>query len=326
LTRTIRFKARLRAASGNNLMVMGGTVGVLLVIVPLSVLIGLIATGNATDVGGLLVLGMCFCGGVYVLVDILRKSGGGGALESFARANDLVLVRGSMVPHYGGSLFEDESHAVYQSVRTKDEFFVEVGERFPTTAPRSSAHPNRPQVFLRARLAGRATRNPRELVTPALRGALSRFAGAYTLEVSGDELTLFGSDGLEVERPGRLREAFVLIDELVARANAELVPAPGAGAASSSSGFRIPVAPRPEPRQGSPRRPRTIIGWTLGLVVGGAILIAIIMSTLDDHLRGNERVARLVVSLIVGAAVAAVARVAKAAMTARRTGRNRTPE
>ena len=269
---------------------MAGTLGVLLVIVPLSALIGPVATGNATDAGGLAVLAMCVGGGVYALFDVLRQSGGGGALDAFARANDLVLIRGSLVPHYDGSLFADESHAVDQSVRTKDELFVEVGDRFSTTAPAGSVQPNRPQLFLRARLAGPTTRDPRELVTPALHEALSRFAGAYTLEVSGDELTVFGTDGLEVERRGRVQEAFALIDELAARLNDAIVPTQQHGAveaapASALSGFTVPVATRPAPRQGSPRRPGTIVVWTLALVIGVAVVIAIIMSILDDHLR-----------------------------------------
>lgn len=303
---------RLRAASTSNLLVIGGTVAILLLIVPVVVLIGLLATGNATDIGGLVVLAMCFAGGVYAVFDVLRKGGRVDAFDGFARANDLTLVRGSTAPHYAGSLFADESYAVYQSVRTRDDAFVEVGERFPTSTPAGASQPNRPELFLRARLAGPATHDPaeRELVTPELHEALSRFAGPYAIEVSGDELTLFGSRELDVVRPGRVEEAFALIDELVTRADAALVP----------------TRTRPEPPRGRLPGPLTVVGWTLALVVVVPLVIAIVMSILDDHLRGAGSAARLVVSLIVLATLAVVARVVKAAVTPRRGAEHRSPE
>lgn len=301
---------RLRGASTSNVVVMGGTIGILLVVVPLVVLVGLLATGNATDVGGLVLLAMCFAGGVYVLVDVLRKGADADALSRFAAANDLTLVRGSVAPHYAGSLFADESHAVHQSVRTRDDAFVEVGERFPTTAPRGSREPNRPELFLRARLAGPATRDPSELVTPELHEALSRFAGPYAIEVSGDELTLFGSRELDVVRPGRVEEAFALADELVSRASTGLVPTPT----------------HPEPPRGRTPRPLRVVGWILALMVGGPLVIAILMSILDDHLRGAGSAARLVVSLVVLATMAVVGRLVRAAVTPRRGAERRPPE
>ena len=48
------------------------TVGVLLVVVPLVVAVALVATGRATDVGGLAVLAMCAAAGVLVLADLRR--------------------------------------------------------------------------------------------------------------------------------------------------------------------------------------------------------------------------------------------------------------
>ena len=320
------------AASTSNLLVMGGTVGIALVIVPVVVLIGLLATGNATDVGGLVVLAMCFGGGVYVLVDVLRQGGTADAFGDFARANDLTLVRGSTAPHYAGSIFADESHAIHQSVRTRDDAFVEVGERFPTSAPRER-QPHRPELFLRARLAGRVARDPqeRELVTPELHEALSRFAGPYAIEVSDDELILFGSHDLDVVRRGRVEEAFALTEELVTRANATLVrsprsSAPAAEAQPTPSGISIPTRTRPQSPQGRPPGPLTIVVWTLALLIGGPLVIAIIMSILDDLSPGTGTVARLVVSLVVLATVAVVARVVKAALTPRHGARRRPPE
>lgn len=332
LTRSGGLGARLTAASSNNLMVMGGTVGALLVIVPAVVFVGLIASGNASDVGGLTVLGMLFGGGIYVLTDVLRRSGGAVAFGGFARANDLTLVRGSTVPHYAGSLFADQSHAVYQSVRTRDDAFIEVGERIPTSVPRGARRPNRPALFLRARLAGRANRAPHlgEIVPPELHDALGRFAGAYAIEVSGDELTLFGSQELGAERRGRVQEAFAITDELVTRANAALVPPsrPGgsaAGAGPTRSGIPIPAPTRLPAPKGSPQGPLSIIGWALALLIGGPLAIAIVMSILDDQLREEHVAARLVVSLIVIAAGALVARVGKAAMTPRHADKRSSP-
>ena len=165
LTRRTGFTARLRAAIATPRMVIAGTVGMLLVVVPAGVLVGLVATGNASDVGGLVLLAMLLAGGVYVMVDILMQSGGASALRDFAGANDLVLVDSTLAPHYGGSLFADESHAVGQSVRTQGEPFVEVGERFPTAVPAGSRRPSRPQLFLQSRLSGRAIGDPGEIVT-----------------------------------------------------------------------------------------------------------------------------------------------------------------
>jgi len=315
LTRRGGVRGRLRAASTNNYLVMGGTMGALLVLVTTVVLIGLLATSNATDVGGLVVLAMCFGGGVYVLIGVLREGGRANAFGAFATANDLTLVRGSRVPHYAGSLFADESHAVHQSVRTKVDDFLEVGERFPTTSPGSSRQPNRTELFLRARLTGQATRAPHEheLIDPELHEALSRFAGPYAIEMSGDELTVFGSHELDVVRPGRVKEAFTLINELVNRANATLVASPRPAGPSTvtrptPSGIPIPPPTRPQATTVAPRRPLTVIGWTLTLLIGGPILIAIIMSALDDHLPRTDTAARVVVSLMIVATIAVIAR------------------
>jgi hypothetical protein len=314
LARSMGLGARLKTAAADHRLVIAGTIGVLLLVVSMAVLVGLLATGNATDVGGLLVLVMCLGAGAYVLFDVLRQSGGAGTFGEFARANDLLMVRGSMVPHYGGSLFADGTHAVLHSVRTRDELFVEVGDRFPTTAPERRS-PNQPRLFLRTRLPGRVTGPASEAVSPALRDALRRFAGDYLLEGSGDELTVFGSRALEPGRPGRVQEAFVLVEELAAQVTATVDP---------GSGSRTPAGVRPEPLAGRRPRPLAVAGWTLALVVGGPVAIAIVMSTLDEHLRGNEGAARVVVSLIILVVLAAVGRLLKAAMTVRRA--DRTPE
>ncbi len=326
LRRGATLRALLGAARSSNLLVMAGTVGVLLVLVPLVVFVALVATGNATDVGGLVVLAMCFGGGCWVLFDLGRRSVGADAFESFARANDLTLVRASTVQHYAGSVFADGSFAVDQSVRTADRTFVEVGDRFPTTAASFELHghhrPNRLELFLRARLS----RSPAgsvddiELISPdllpaALHDELSRFAGAYRIEVSGDELTLFGTRGLEVRSPARVREAFDLLDALLTELDPTRGPSSGAPAPEGGPG-------RPAPDGGTPG-PLRVVAWTLALVVVGPIAIAIVFSVLDDHLRGNRGVARLAVGALVVVVLAVVGRVVRAALTPRRTDRGR---
>lgn len=319
---------RLRAAGTNNLMVMAGTVGVLLVIVPVVVAVALFATGNATDVGGVALLAMLLAGGVYVLVDVLRKSGPAASLDDFARANDLTLVRGAIVPHYAGSRFADRSRAVHRSVRTQEEQFVEVGDSFPTHVPPGARRPNQPALFLRARLAGRAADDPHDvgLITRELGEALEQLAGSFEIEVAGDELTVFGSRELHPDRPGRVETAFALLDTLVARANATLVHEPGpagrpdAAAPSggpTSSGIPVPAVPRPPAPQGRTRGPLATVAWTLALVISGAFAIAVVMSLLDDHLRGAVAT-RLVVAVIVLMAIALVARVGRAMLSPRR--------
>ncbi|MCW2758165.1 MAG: hypothetical protein JWO46_1911 [Nocardioidaceae bacterium] len=60
-------------------------------------------------------------------------------------------------------------------------------------------------------------------------------------------------------------------------------------------------APAAESQQQSvsPRRPWTIVAWTLALLIVLPLVVAAVMSMLDDRLRGNEVAARIVVSLVV---------------------------
>jgi hypothetical protein len=224
-----------------------------------------------------------------------------------------------MVPDYAGSHFADESHVVNHSVRTKRIEFVEVGDRFPTGPPPRTYEPHRPQLFLRARLPGPVTCDPVEagLVPRQLDEALAGFAGPYLLEVSGDELTVFGSRGLEAERAGRVEEAFALTDELVAHVGARAIPTPRESDPPSSE-ESLPVG-------SGTRGPLLVVGWTLALLIGVPLAIAVVMSTLDDFLLGDEPAARAVVSLIVLAVSVVVAWGVRTALTPRRSAKRTRP-
>ena len=203
LDRPPGLRERLRAVGGDARLVMGGTVAVLMVLVPVVVLTALLATGNATDAGGIAVLLMVLAGGVYVVADVLGQAGSGSALAGFARANELVLLRASMATDYAAPPFARGTYAVQQGVRTRDPLFVEVGDRTAVTARRAARGEVRPEVYLRVRLPG-PLRGRRGLVTAELDAALTRFAGPHVLDVTGDELTLLGSEPLG-PTPGRAR-------------------------------------------------------------------------------------------------------------------------
>jgi hypothetical protein len=318
LTGRAGVRDRARVVAADHLSLMGSTVAALVVLVPLVVLVALAATGNATDAGGLVLLVGCLVGGLYAVSDVWRKAGPAAALGAFARANGLVLQRSAAAPHYAGSVFADGSHVVRQSVRTPEEDFVEVGDRFP--APRGGARRvQRPALFLRARLSGRAAGGPtaRGLVPRELHDAIERFAGPYRIEVAGDELTLLGTRELEAARPGRVQEAFALLDRLVELAESRLLPSPGSTAEPTPSGIPVPELPRPTALRGRRRGPLRVVGMTLALLVVGPLVLAVVMSVVDDQLRGNEGVARLVVGLVVAAMLVAVAWVARTVTTPR---------
>lgn len=309
---------RLRAIGGNNLWVVAGAIGVLLVVVPVVIAIALLATGNPSPDGLLMLLFLLVCG-VLVLGDLLRKAGPAAGLEAFAAANSLELVRGTTARHYAGDVFASEQYAVHQSVRTRGETFVEVGECTPTTLPPDARRPNQSALFLRARLTGHTGAEPDQLVTPELHRQLTRLAGPYRVEVAGDELTVLGSRPLDPQRPGRLEEAFALAGTLVSRADAHPADATTPGS-PTLSGIPLPTPSRPLEAAGKPPRPLAVLGWGMAALVAGSLAIAIVMSVVDDHLRGREVEARLVVSIIVVVTLLLVARLVRAAVSPRSGG------
>jgi hypothetical protein len=302
----------LEAITSNNLWVVAGTVGVLLLVVPVVIGAVLLVTGNGADPGGLMMIVFLLACGAMVMGDLLRKSGPSAGLAAFAAANDLELVRGTTARHYAGSVFAAGQHAVHQSVRTRGDAFLEVGESIPTTIP-ADRRPNQPVLFLRARLAGPTAADPdNTLVTPELERRLTGIAGPYRVEVAGDELTLLGSRPLD-SRPRHVEEAFELAATLAARADAHPADT-SAPAETTLSGIPLPnPSPRPA-SSGRTRRPLIVVGWTLAVLVLGPLAIAVVMSILDDHLRGAVE-ARLVVSIIVVVTLLLVARLVREAVT-----------
>lgn len=311
--------ARLRAVGRSNLMVIGATIGVLMVLVTGAALVGMALTGNLTaDIGALVCLLMVFFGGIYVLFDVSHKTRGGTLLEGFARANGGELLGSRMSDHYAGRSFADGSYAVQQAVRLGDEAepgMVEIGDRFPMGVPRRHQSPNEPELYLRARLAGPVPppmRTAAGLASPELQDRLTELAGPHRIEVTGDELTVFGTRPLEPGTSGRVQCAIELADDLAARANAVLVR----GAVPTTSGVPVPVVGR------GARNTRTIGPWgAVGLVLALMTLfplgLAVVMSNLDDHIQG-EGEARVVVSIVVLVAMVLVAGMVRLALAPRR--------
>lgn len=309
LHRRFGLRDRLRAIGRDNVMVMGSTVVALLVVVPPVVLVSLVATGNATDPGGIACLVLLMAAGAYATWDVLAKAGSASALHRFADANDLDAVPASTAPTYAGSLFADGSSTIRQAVRTRERRFTEIGDRFPTGS-RNSAGATVSELYVRLRLEASLLRTPYgvDLVTPDLHQRLTAFAGDYAIETTGFELTLFGTRPLEPAETGRVEEAFSVADALRARAAAVLVPAE---AVETASGIPVPVAgpgPDPDPATaGRPPRAWRVVAGTLGLLVLGPFAIAAVLSSTDDYLRREAPWAiPIVVTLVVGATLVVV--------------------
>ena len=206
---------RLRAIGADPRLVLGGTIAVLLVVVPAAITVGLVLAGTFGDDGGALaVLAMLFLAGLWTLGSLLREGAKGSALTRFARVNKLDVVEASAMPVYAGSLFADGSRIISQSVRTRERPFVEVGDTFLITAPKArynpalgrvqAGAPNQPELFLRGQLSRQVPRQQIAL-DPALQQRLSDFAGDHVVEVAADEVTVAGSQAARCRRsrPGR---------------------------------------------------------------------------------------------------------------------------
>ena len=96
-------RERFRVIGADPRLVLGGTIAVLLVVVPAAITVGLVLAGTFGDDGGALaVLAMLFLGGLWTLGSLLREGAKGSALTRFARVNKLDVVEASAMPVYAG--------------------------------------------------------------------------------------------------------------------------------------------------------------------------------------------------------------------------------
>lgn len=354
LTARGSLRARLRALSSDALLLMGMTLGVLLAVVPGLALLIVLTGEDPVDWGLVVLLLMLLGSGIYVMLQVLHRARTGSRLSEVARVNDLEATTSLGARHYAGELFRRGERIVRFSLRTRHAPILEVGDSWPmerirvrfsaTTHVASVRNAPEAKVFLRAVLSGavreqwegellrtgwdHAGPSPSgpELLTPALRGALQEFTGGFTLEITGDELTVMGDRPLEPTRPERLRRGFALIGALAARAESLLVdPA----APLDPTAPLDPSAPRPgRPpstgggaaggRQG--RHPLVVVGAVLAMMIIIPLGIAVVMSSLEGLLRGNEGGAEVVVSLLLVVVTALVSAVMRWVTRRRRTG------
>lgn len=313
LTGRLGLGARLRAMAGDNVKLVGVTVLALVTFgFGVAFVVAVITGGLFSGVGlfaGVFLLGCLLGWGTE-----LGKAGHDGRLAAFARANRLELTSGESAEHYLGSLFADGSHIVRVSVRTQGESFVEIGERWPVTAPRTfgvsvtnqvSAQVRTPELFLRARLRAPLPTGVTadQLVSSELDADLTEFAGRCTVELSGREMTVLGSRELDPTKPERMREAFGLIGRLVDAAEAARIDGGSGRPAPSGVAERKP----PEEPRGRKLRAPAVIGLTVALIIVVPVFLALVMSVIDDELRGHRGVATIVVGLIVMLAATVVA-------------------
>lgn len=311
-------RARLRSLGASPLLLVGATIGVLLLVVPTIALLAVVLGTGATDWGLVAFMAMLIASGVWVVVDVLRKAGTGSRLLAFARANDLELTRSLAAREYAGRRFRSGERIILHSLRTRTVPALEVGDTWPTRRVRvrvrssgtvSAANAPQAEGFLRVVLPGRGHAG-HEVPGPfpmssELDAALGELLGPYSLEVHDGELTVMGSLPLAPSRPERVTAAFDLAAALARRAGA---------AATTPAG----AAPRGTGRRS--RHPLVIIGAVLAMLVVVPVAFAIVMSVLDDHIRG-EAEARAVVGLLIVVITAIVAFVIRWATSRRRRPR-----
>lgn len=322
--------ARLRAVAANPLSVIGGTVALLLTVVPGSVLVVLLVAavlGGAWSIGVegveiLFFLTLLTGCGAYTVYDVLRKSGGGGALEAFAKANGLRHLSGDLGTHYAGRRFVDSSHLVHTGVRTRSEPVLEVGDLFPIT-PVSSTRPDgrKPTAYVRVVATGFLPTGPdaaASVVDPGLRAELEALLGEVGVEVAGREVTVYGARSLEPARKGRLREVMLLAERVALAAEDVATRTDAAPVERSAAGITIPAVPTKAPTPGRRIHPALLV---LGTLVGLIVLpvgFAVVLSALEPYLRGRDLLIAVVLPLLVAVMVAVVGVVIRLAVTFRR--------
>ncbi|RLV48314.1 hypothetical protein D9V37_19950 [Nocardioides mangrovicus] len=281
---------RLRAIGGSPLMTFSVVILGLLVVVFAAVLAFVVGAGHADEnVTFWLMPAFFVVTGCWGLASIWSTVGETGSLARFAHVNGLLSITGTLAPDYAGSLFAHRSAAVDRSVRTRGRDFVEVGDRFPvasghdlaaTWSPGPAALLRR-ELFLRARLTGGAAGDPvlGARIPADLEPRLERFAGEpCSVELTADELTVFGSEPLGIDDPDRMREAFDLVDALAA-----------ANSAREPAGLDTTVSSIPRGRG-----PWWVVLGVLAMLVVVPIGFALVMSAVD-HLLGHGSLAGLLV-------------------------------
>ncbi len=325
-------RARLRSLGSSPLLLVGATIGALLLLGPsVGILVAALGTG-ATDLGFIGFMALLLACGMWVMIDVLRKAGTGAGLEAFARANDLELTRSLAAREYAGSHFRSGERIILHSLRTRTTPVLEVGDTWPTDRIRvrvsssgavNAANAPSAEAFLRVVLPGRGRTPPADgapvPMTSELDVALGGFLGAYSLEVHGGELTVMGSQPLEPDRPERVTAAFDLAASLARLAEAQSPAATDAPSASAHGRARGGTRRRS-------RHPLAIIGAVLALFLVVPVGFAIVMSILDDHLGGGEGAARIVIGLLIAGITAVVALVLRWATTGRRRSRDEAAE
>ena len=268
LSRRVGLAERLRGAAGDNRTLVGMTVLSLFTLAFGFASFVAAASGELLSGGGLAV-SVFFLVCLVSWVGEVRAAGKDGRLARFARSNGLELVVG--------------------------------------VTDRVSAEARTPQLFVRARLDGRlrAGTTVQDLVDAGLDADLTELAGRCAIELSGREVTVFGSRRLDPERPGRMREAFGLADRLAEAMEVRRATARTEG--PTLSGVPVPEPGSREDPEGQKLSPAAVLILTVTLLIAIPLLIAVVGSSLEDGLRGRREAAGLVVTLMIGAVAALVA-------------------
>ncbi|WP_114853691.1 hypothetical protein [Brachybacterium sp. YJGR34] len=304
--------ARPRGPGAQPLTVVAATIIVLLLLVPAVGLPLALRAPDGPHGGALAILGFLLLCGIVGAVSLVMDRRKDARLRALAAARGLEVVEAHPAEHYAGSRFRDGSRVVLQGVRTTGSPVVEVGDCWSLRAraglrsvgavpgapvAAASRRPGR-EAYLRLRLSGPVREEvgaEEPLVTARMHEDLVGLIGPYALEATGGELTVFGSQPLEATAPGRLDELLRLARSLADRAEERVVPEnrPAASPAAEDAG-----AP-PETVMARAAHPLVVVLVVLGMLIVFPLLIALIMSSIDQYTLGNPGLARLVVSALI---------------------------
>lgn len=162
---------------------VGGVMGLLLMFAAVAITIPITIMGTITG-GGALFLSMLFCGGMYVIFDVLRQAVNSLRLEQFAKLNQCVFEHDSIGQGYPGTYFSHNTVLIANAIRTDDVQFFEFGNfRMVGNQERSSAGPT--FGYMRVKLSRRLP----HMVLKSTRNSMSlpsAFEDGQTLMLEGD--------------------------------------------------------------------------------------------------------------------------------------------